>query len=310
MMKVLKALGHPRRRGIPANPPPPPPPSPPSNTSLSRAVRDYAWLHGDLHNLASQLSVPLSGVGTIVVPNLMPLPKSVVHRVCTKMVSRVAGPAWEKWALNHAIHITRSNPQTVRRVFDRAARQHDKQPTRPPCTCHLANDIPGTHIIIHGHLALIPIAIPFPDGSVARPNEPSPSPVIKFVNACSRTSPQWQPKSLLLFPPLHRLLPPSLWPESGTRLHCISNYAARIIKHFYVHIVDKGAGVLSAFCRHWVWGVLESFLQVKGYVELPLTPRAATEAIRNDLLCRGWEAARQLAILYLISKAKSISKGS
>ena len=44
----------------------------------------------------------------------------------------------------------------------------------------------------------------------------------------------------------------------------------------------------------------------------PLAPLATADAIRNDLLRRGWEAssAGQLAILYLIGKAKSISKGS
>ena len=66
------------------------------------------------------------------------------------------------------------------------------------------------------------------------------------------------------------------------------------------------------FCRHWVWGVLESFLQEEGYEESPLSPSRAAASIHHDLLHCGWESsvARQLAILYLIGKAKSIAKGS
>ena len=59
--------------------------------------------------------------------------------------------------------------------------------------------------------------------------------------------------------------------------------------------------------------MLESFLQAEGYIESPLTaPQAATNAIRKDLMRRGWEASSvgQLAVLYLIGKAKSIFKGS
>ena len=66
------------------------------------------------------------------------------------------------------------------------------------------------------------------------------------------------------------------------------------------------------FCRHWVWGVSESFLQEEGYEESPLSPSTAAASIHHDLLHCRWEssAANQLAILYLIGKAKSIAKGS
>ena len=69
------------------------------------AIRDYACmkcLQNDLCNLACQLSVPRYVVGTLVVPNLSPLQKSAIHRVCRKMVISVAGPAWEK-KLFHAL---------------------------------------------------------------------------------------------------------------------------------------------------------------------------------------------------------------
>ena len=87
--------------------------------------------------------------------------------------------------------------------------------------------------------------------------------------------------------PLHRLLPPPLWPETGTKLHYISNYVARITKLFYVRLVDKGVGVLWAFCGHWGWGVLEQFLHTEDYIESPLTPQVAMTTIRNDLMRRG-----------------------
>ena len=167
------------------------------------------------------------------------------------MVSSVAGPAWEKQALNHAIRITRGTPQTVRRIFERAARQHDKQPARPPCTCHQAADVPGTKVLIDGHLALVPLMIPFSDGKEARPNDPLPLPGKKVRERVLKDISTVATHISATLPPLHRLLSPPLWPETGTRLRYISNYAARIMQHFYVRIVDKGVGVLWTFC-HWV----------------------------------------------------------
>ena len=130
------------------------------------------WLQNDLRNVASQLSVPLSNVGTLVAPNRTHLQKLAIHRVCKKMVSLMARPAWRKQALNHAMRMTRSNPQTVRRIFERAARQQDKEPTCPPCKCHQSAGVPGTKVLIDGHVALIPLLIPFPDGTEATPNDP------------------------------------------------------------------------------------------------------------------------------------------
>ena len=152
-----------------------------------------------------------------------------------------------------------------------------QQRTHPsPCTCHQAADVPGTKVLIDGHLALIPLLIPFPDGTKARPTDPLPLPGNKVRDRLLKDITTMAPHISTTLPPLHCLLPPPLWPETGTKLHYISNYAARITKHFYLRIVDKGVGVLWAFRRHWVWGVLEQFLHAEGYIESPLTPQAST----------------------------------
>ena len=49
------------------------------------------FLRTDLQQLASQISVPLYAVGSIVVPNLLPHQKSAIHQVSRKLVSSITG---------------------------------------------------------------------------------------------------------------------------------------------------------------------------------------------------------------------------
>ena len=280
----------------------------------AKRIRDFAklkWLQHDLRDLASKLSVPLYVVGTVVVPNLTPNQKAAIHRVCRKLVGSVVGAAWEKQALNKAIRITRSTPQTVR-VFERKARQYDKLQAQPPCSCHQASNIPGTRIIIDGHVALCPIAIPYHDGSTARPNDPLPLNGHKVRQQLLQDLTTMAHQIGATLPPPLTYLPPALWPESGARLRSVVQLADQVTKHFYVRIVDKGVGVMWGFCRHWVWGVLQKFLADEGYTPAPGDPSSTVSAIRSDIMRRGWEMneAGQLAILYLIGKAKSLTKGT
>ena len=79
----------------------------------------------------------------------------------------------------------------------------------------------------------------------------------------------------------------------------------------YIRCVDKGTGILWAFWRHWVWGVLEEFVHTEGYTQAHMTESAAIATIKQAITDRGWEhnKARKLAMLYLIGKGESLQKG-
>ena len=106
--------------------------------SIKEAHRIQGWarlrfLCSDLQQLASQMSIPLYAVGSIVVPNLLPHQKSAIHGVSRKMIASITGPTWEKQALCKAIGIVQSNPHTVQQIFASHASQFDKLAAQPGC---------------------------------------------------------------------------------------------------------------------------------------------------------------------------------
>ena len=145
----------------------------------AKQLRDYPrirYLQQHLRNLSTELSVPLYVLGTIVVPNLLPLQIAAIHRVTRKMVAPVPHPTWEKQAINKAIRVVHSNLKMVHSVCEKSARTFDTLPSRPPCLCHLMHDVPGNKVDVEGHVAFIPIHMTYPDGTVARPNDSLPLP--------------------------------------------------------------------------------------------------------------------------------------
>ena len=44
-------------------------------------------------------------------------------------------------------------------------------------------------------------------------------------------------------PPLQRLLPKDLWPESGSKLKYVTQFVNRVSTSMYIRYVDKGTGV-------------------------------------------------------------------
>ena len=145
----------------------------------AKLLRDYSrirYLQHDLRDLSTKLSIPLYVLGSVVVPKLQPLQNAAIHWVTRKMVGSVADTAWEKQAINKVVRVVRNNPKTVRSVCEKAARQFDSLPSRPPCLCHLMHDVPGYKIEIEGHLAFVPIHMCYPDGTTVRPNDPLPLP--------------------------------------------------------------------------------------------------------------------------------------
>ena len=77
---------------------------------------------------------------------------------------------------------------------------------------------------------------------------------------------------------------------------------------FYTGIVDKGAGVLWGFCKHWVWHQVAEFLTKGGY--------QAVQGSAHDFMLKvaqlveelGWARSKRakLCRLYIIGKAKSL----
>ena len=142
----------------------------------ARRISDWPrlkWLKCDLQMLVSEMSVPLYALGFIIVPNLLPIQKSAIHRVTQKMIASVVGPAWEKEALAKAVRVVRSCPKTIRRVFEHHARKFNKSALQPQCACHTAPCLPGTRTLIEGHVAYVPPLVPC-GNRYARPNDPLP----------------------------------------------------------------------------------------------------------------------------------------
>ena len=69
--------------------------------------------------------------------------------------------------------------------------------------------------------------------------------------------------------------------------------------------------VLWAFCKHWIWQVLENSITLEGYHREDMTEAQARNAIREAIKSNSWphNPAVKLAILYLIGKGKSLRKG-
>ena len=286
---------------------------PTSPASEARQIKNFPrlkFLQQDLHSLASQMSVPLYSVGSIIVPNLQPSQKSAIHRVTRKMIASVASPAWEKQALAKAIRVVRSSPVNVRRVFEQQARRFDKLGDQPPCKCLTATKFPGVSTVIDGHVAYTPLWVPTSD-IYARPNDPLPLRGSSVRSQLLSDLKKMADQIGASLPLLELMLPDSLWPETGHKLTQVRKFAKSVCQSHYVRIVDKGVGVLWAFCRHWVWGIIQQFLKSEGYTPSPKTLPQAMAFVSAELDARGWDrnTAGQLPLLYLLGKFKSLAKG-
>ena len=183
-------------------------------------------------------------------------------------------------------------------------------PPVPLCLCHLMHDVPGNRIEIEGHLAFVPIHISYPNGITARPNDPLTLPGNTVRKRLMRDLQTMGEKIGATVPHLTRYLPRDLWPETGSTLKYIEQFVQRVSPAMYIRCVDKGTGVMWAFCRHWVWGVLKSFLRAEGYTHAGHTEEAARQAVKQAISDRGWEHNKpgKLAMMYLIGKGKSLKK--
>ena len=156
-------------------------------------------------------------------------------------------PAWDKQALYQSVRVVRSNPFTVRRVFDKHASKHDQGTERPPCTCSaISPNTPG-FTLIDGHAALIPVPVFYPDGTPARPNDslalPGRVSRTHAVKAVRRVCEQLN----VSLPDFTSALPDVLWGETGSNLQYFEAQADHLCSSLYIRIVDKGVGMLWVF---------------------------------------------------------------
>ena len=148
--------------------------------------------------------------------------------------------------------MVRSNPKIVRSVFEKAARAFGSLPSQPPCLCHTMHDVPGHKVIIEGHIALVPIHITYPDGTIARPNDPLPLPGKSVRKRLMKDLTAIAEQIGTFLPHLSRYLPRDLWPELGATAKYVQQFVERVSLAMYIRCVDKGTGILWASGHHWV----------------------------------------------------------
>ena len=112
-------------------------------------------------------------------------------------------------------------------------------------------------------------------------------------------------------PLLDILLPPSLFPESGTLLRQLRRLSKFLASFQYTRIVDKGSGELRGFCSAWVWEKVTEFMINEKFHDTGWTQDQWTRAIGDAVSDMELERNKhgKLCILYVLAKAKSRRTG-
>ena len=112
-------------------------------------------------------------------------------------------------------------------------------------------------------------------------------------------------------PDVDKLLPRGLFSEKGTLLHTVRRTVDTVTKHLYVRVVDKGAGELWGFCKHWLWNQTEQFLRTEKYITSDATPEENMAETAELIKEWGWNAnpRARFCVLCIIGTAKSLQKG-
>ena len=111
---------------------------------------------------AQQVGLPLHVAGTVVVPNLSTIQKTVITNILRWTLCDSTMKAYEHHAVRHTVRIVRSNPHTVRSVFQSKAMAQSRLMKKTPCRCaefqkHASEY--GEVIDVDGHIALVPVAL-------------------------------------------------------------------------------------------------------------------------------------------------------
>ena len=247
-------------------------------------------------------------------PNLSATQKTVMTNILRNTLRDSTLKAYERQALQHKVRIVRSNPHTVRSVFQSKAMAQSRMMTKPPCRCaEFASQAKqyGEVISVDGYVALIPVALNVGGHGGLRPNDPVPIPGSEArKNAISGITTTFTHLNVPV-PPLDMLLPPSLFPESGTLLRQLRRLSKFLASFQYTRIVDKGSGELWGFCLAWVGEKVAEFMISEKFHDTGWTQDQWTRAI--------WDAASdmelernkhgKLCILYVLAKARSRRTG-
>ena len=289
---------------------------------VARINKDYAHaaiLNKDIERIANRLNIPLCRPVNITVPYITPEQRSHIQTIIRRMVRHTQRSSWERQAIRARIRVVASSPLNVRRAFERLANKHEKQTERPACRCtaHTLDQWQqcGTVVNVAGHYALMPVHIEH-QGAPLRATDPLP---------CSGTRSRHQAVNSLaqLAHTLHiqhtytptsiaALLPPENWNREPLLRHKVQNLARSLSSMACVRVADKGSTMLFAFCRQWVWDETAQFLLSEKYDPRPLSGNNNIQTALHDIIKKNkWpvNTARSLPLLYLLGKAKILTKG-
>ena len=205
-----------------------------------------------LRDTASQLALPFHVCGTIVVPNLTKPQKTIITNVVRKILHTSTLKAYERQALKHSVRIVRSNPHTVRSLFQSHAMSQSRLKTQPACRCAQFSSRAaefGRVIDIDGHAALLPVNFGMGGHEALRPNDPVPVLGARARAKAIEGITDFCKHLQTPVPPLEQLLPPSLFPESGNSCAtCPNSLLGRSISESCTRGLGKCGGSVLPGC--------------------------------------------------------------
>ena len=175
----------------------------------------------------------------------------------------------------------------MKRLFHSANREFDKHSSQPPCPCHFVDHTKGNVTGIEGHLALILVKIHLPRKPLC-PGDPIPMSGSKVRSRLVTNLQRIAQQIGAFVPNLADMLPPSLWPDSGSAVRSVQSQVTEVSQSHYVRIVDKGVGVPWGFCKHWMWSVLREFLRKEKYVLCDQSQQENLDAVKKLVQGNGW----------------------
>ena len=271
-------------------------------------------LQAVLRDTAQQVGLPFHVAGTVFVPNLSTTQKTVITNILRKTLRDSILKTYAHQALRHTVRIVRSNPHTVRSVFQSKAMAPSRMMKKPPCRCvefaSQANQY-GDVIEVDGHLALIPVALNVGGHEGLRPNDPVPIPGSEAQKNAISGITTFCTHLHVPVPPLDILLPPSLFPESGTLLRQLRCLSKLLASFQWIRIVDKGSGEPWGFCSAWVREKVTEFMINEKFHDTGWTQDQWTLVIGDALSDMELERNKRgkLCILYVLAMAKSRRTG-
>ena len=232
------------------------------------------------------------------------------------MITHSQYSSWERKAIRAHIRIVASAPLNIHRSFEHHANKQGKSHTQPPCHCtaeHLRVWAQGGKVLRVGkHFALLPVTIQH-QGAPLRGTDPLPCSDTKSRHQAIQSlvqmastlhiQHQYTRKTVSDTLPIHE------WDTTVPlrfRVQCIAENLRQVA---YIRVADKGATVLFAFCRQWVWDLIAA---IENYVPQPLDDTQRIMRSLQDIIRKNqWpmNTSRTVPLLYLLGKAKSMLKG-